>query len=200
MAKSLVNGTMGIDDIHAVYNDPNGSNVNGYGGDDILRGGSKDDVLTGGQGNDQLFGGAGKDVFRFFGDDIVSLGNTVTGNETDSIRDMNFTEGDQIWLEKFSEVTANGKIKSFAEIVALVDNSHWYASDINGNENLKLTYNFGEGKIQNIIITVAPSAHEATAQAQYEAAYLAAHETLVGAYSVDGQWNGGEGFALGLLT
>jgi Ca2+-binding RTX toxin-like protein len=191
MAKTVKNGTQGSDHLLADYGNPDGTILNGYGGNDIIAGGNGNDIIVGGQGDDQMGGGKGADIFRFFGDDIVSLGNTVTGNETDNIRDLNFVEGDSILLDHFSEFTANMSVKSFANIVTLVNSSHWYATDIIGNENLKISYNFGEGKIENIVITVAPTAGQPTAQAQYEAAG--------GTYGTDGAWNGGEGFELGLL-
>jgi Ca2+-binding RTX toxin-like protein len=153
MAKSYRGGTQGNDDIRADYGNVDGTNLNGNGGNDILRGGNHDDLLTGGQGNDQMFGGKGKDVFRFFGLDTVNVGGTPTGNETDNIYDLNFVEGDKILFQDFGEASANGLLDSFGDIVAIVANSEWEASGINGNNNLKLTYDFGEGVVQNIIIT-----------------------------------------------
>jgi Ca2+-binding RTX toxin-like protein len=155
MAKSYRGGTQGDNDIRADYGNTDGTNLNGNGGDDILRGGNHNDLLTGGQGNDEMFGGKGADVFRFFGlqADFISLGGQPSGSETDKIRDLNFGEGDRLLFEKFDEDAAEGLITSYAELVALVDRSSWEASSIAGNNNLKLTYDFGEGVVQNIIIT-----------------------------------------------
>jgi hypothetical protein len=174
MAKSQKAGTQAGEDIRADYGNKDGTNLNGNGGDDILRGGNYDDLLTGGQGNDKMFGGMGQDVFRFFGTDIVNVGGVPTGNEHDNIYDLAFriredddligaggpggpngSKGifnDVILLQNFAEETANATLDSYEDIANLVVNSNWDASQIKAN-NLLLTYDFGDGVVQNIEIT-----------------------------------------------
>jgi Ca2+-binding RTX toxin-like protein len=153
MAKTYKGGTNGANDITADYGNTDGTNLNGNGGNDTLRGGNYDDLLTGGQGNDEMFGGAGKDVFRFFGLETTSTGGRPSGYETDRIYDLNFDAGDRMVFQSFAETAANGTLDSFEGIVAVVANSGWNAAGVDGNNNLVLSYDFGDGIVQNIIIS-----------------------------------------------
>jgi Ca2+-binding RTX toxin-like protein len=56
------------------------TNLSGFGGDDVLIGGSADDTLSGGDGNDVLVGGAGNDTFTpglGVNESIGGLGNDI---------------------------------------------------------------------------------------------------------------------------
>ena len=73
-------------------------------GDDFLRGGKGDDVLTGGEGNDILIGDlgvnnlageAGADTFVLR---LVENQDEDTENNTNTIEDFNFSEGDRIGI------------------------------------------------------------------------------------------------------
>ncbi len=153
MAKDAVYGDGGANDIKAT-NNKEGTYLAGNGGDDILRGGKYNDILVGGEGNDQMFGGDGADTFRFYGDSTALTYLKPDGAETDKIYDLDFSEGDRLDLTGFSEGAANAVVKSFADLVALVNNSGWTAVDQSpNNDNLVLSYDFGGGVSQTIIIT-----------------------------------------------
>lgn len=153
MAKSAVYGGSGVDDIKAT-NNKEGTYLAGNGGDDILRGGKYNDILVGGEGNDVMFGGDGADTFRFYGDSTALSYMKPDGAETDKIFDLDFSEGDRLDFTGFSDSSANAVVKSFADLVALVNSSGWTAADQSPhNDNLVLTYDFGGGVSQTIIIT-----------------------------------------------
>lgn len=67
--------------------DADGSNLQGLGGDDNLKGGKYNDVLDGGAGDDSYYGGQGIDVFR------VDISNIVDGSDTDTFVDLNLADG-----------------------------------------------------------------------------------------------------------
>jgi Ca2+-binding RTX toxin-like protein len=146
-----ISGTAGADDLSATNG---GSTLNGNKGDDILRGGRGDDIITGGQGNDKMYGGDGADTFRFFGLNTSSSSAAPSGVETDRIYDFDFSEGDKFQFLAFSEASANAVIDSYADLVDLVNNSGWNATELS-NGNLMLSYDFGNGIVQNINITGA---------------------------------------------
>lgn len=75
----------------------------GGSGSDTLLGGDGADTLTGGTGNDYLTGGAGADTFVILPESIVpsKIGGAI---ETDTLNDLNFSEGDKIDL---SAIDAN---------------------------------------------------------------------------------------------
>lgn len=85
--------------------------VNGYGGDDILRGGARRDGLEGGKGDDTLIGGGGDDVLQGGGDDDRLIGgegndylyggagaDTLTGGDGDDV----------YWVDHSGEVIREG--------------------------------------------------------------------------------------------
>lgn len=144
-----VAGNTGNNDLKA---SPAGSHLNGNQGNDILRGGRGDDIMTGGQGNDWMYGGDGGDTFRFFGTDTTSSGNLPTGVETDKIFDLDFSEGDALQFLAFSECEANTTVNSWEDLAQLVHDTNWAATE-NANGTLTLSYDFGGGVVQNIVIT-----------------------------------------------
>jgi hypothetical protein len=189
--KAGISGTNGNDDIAAVSNDADGTRLFGNQGNDVLRGGKYNDVLVGGQGDDEMAGGGGADIFAFYGLETLSSGARPTGNETDKIRDLNFAEGDMLAFASFAEASANAVIKSYDDLVDLVNNSHWSASEKKGNGNLTITYDFGEGVVQNIVLTAAVGS-EMTAKA----AYIAAGGTFGPAET----WGGDDSMEVGVLN
>lgn len=156
MAKSAVHDGAGDGDIRAT-NNPEGTYLAGNAGDDVLRGGKYNDILVGGEGNDLMFGGAGADTFRFYGDSATSSAVKPAGADVDKIFDLSFAEGDRLDFTGFGEAAANAVIKSFADLVALVGSSGWTATEQApnnpNNDNLVLSYDFGGGISQTIIIS-----------------------------------------------
>jgi Ca2+-binding RTX toxin-like protein len=152
-SKTSVFGNAGNNDIGATK-DVDGSYLAGNGGNDTLRGGKYNDILVGGEGNDSMFGGDGADTFRFFGENTALSYLKADGVETDRIYDLDFSEGDRLDMRDFGEASANALVKSFADLVALVDGSGWEASQQSpNNNNLVITYDFGGGVSQSIIIS-----------------------------------------------
>lgn len=105
--------------------------LSGLAGNDSLDGGDGDDILVGGTGTDWLLGGNGSDEFRFDRSDIHS------SRETDSIQDLDFSQGDTIKLTGYAAGVFLGKdndgnaldlgpsemkIDSYADIAELVKN------------------------------------------------------------------------------
>lgn len=158
----LVQGDIGANDIHVP---PQGDTIlNGNAGDDILRGGRNDDILIGGQGNDQLYGGGGADTFVFQGVFSPSSSARPTGEETDRLYDLNFNDGDKLQFRSFSSSEDNTVVHNFAELHTLVDNSAWQAVGLR-NGNLELTYDYGNGIVQHIIISHAAEQYFAAVSA-----------------------------------
>lgn len=151
--KSPVFGNADGNDLRATNNSA-GSYLAGNGGDDTLRGGRHSDILVGGEGNDSMFGGDGADTFRFHGDAASLAYLKADGVETDRIFDLDFSEGDRLDIRDFSEAAANDVVNSYEDLVALVNNSGWEAARAGANnDNLVLTYDFGGGVSQSIIVT-----------------------------------------------
>jgi Ca2+-binding RTX toxin-like protein len=190
MPKSFVGGSNILnDDLPADYGNVDGTIISGNGGNDTLRGGNYNDILTGGQGDDHSFGGAGADVFQWHGKDIINLGGVPTGVETDYVYDVNFAEGDLLHFNGFAENRANGTMDGYRDIVRLVNRSHWEASKVDGNNNLVLSYDFGDGSVQNIVLTAATG----SAVARYIA--------QGGTFAQDDAWGGDNGGAqMGILN
>lgn len=156
MAKDAVHDDGGNHDIRAT-NNKEGTYLAGNGGDDILRGGRYSDTLIGGEGDDLMFGGAGADTFRFFGENGALSYQKPAGADVDKIFDLSFAEGDRLDFRDFAESAANAVVKSFADLVALVNNSGWTATEQAPgnpiNDNLVLHYDLGGGASQTIIIS-----------------------------------------------
>ena len=105
-----VNGTEAgerLEDQRTFSSDTSGVEFNGFGGDDILIGGSNNDIFDGGTGNDFIDGGAGRDRVLYGnnqGQFIVNLvaGTAVFANgEIDqliNIEDVTFQNGDNIFI------------------------------------------------------------------------------------------------------
>ena len=163
MSKAGVHGDGGNNDLRAVYNDKDGSYLAGNGGDDILRGGNYNDILLGGEGDDLMFGGKGADTFRFYGENGALSYQKPAGADVDKIFDLSFADGDRLDFQGFADSAANGVIKSFADLVALVNNSGWTATEQAPgsaiNDNLVLHYDMGCGVSQTIIISNAWDAY-----------------------------------------
>jgi Ca2+-binding RTX toxin-like protein len=168
-SKAAVFGTSGNNDIRAT-NDVDGTYLAGNGGDDTLRGGRYNDVLVGGEGDDNMSGGSGADAFVFYGDNAALSYQRPGGvpfvdnqeDETDApdyadvdrIFDLTFAEGDKIVIRDYSEASANAVLRSWEDIVDLVDASGWEASrQAAGNNNLVISYDFGDGISQSIVIS-----------------------------------------------
>lgn len=166
MSKAAVHGDGENNELRAVYNDKNGSYLAGNGGDDILRGGHYNDILVGGEGDDLMFGGRGADTFRFFGENGTLSYQKPAGNDVDRIFDLNFADGDRLDFQEFAKEGANAMIRSFDDLVALVNNgSGWTATEQTPgnpkNDNLVLHYDMGDGVSQTIIISNAWDAFHA---------------------------------------
>lgn len=151
--------------------DPDGSNMQGLGGDDSLRGGKFNDALDGGAGNDALFGGLGADIFK------IDISDIVDGADTDKILDLNFAEGDRLALDGF----AAGTFSDSSGANAIGDNGHiqissWTglytamqtavgvsitASQVGSTDALRLVFDDGAGTVQTLIISNAYSAYMA---------------------------------------
>jgi Ca2+-binding RTX toxin-like protein len=152
-SKAGVFGTSGDDDIKAT-NDVDGSYLAGNGGDDILRGGRYNDVLVGGEGDDEMVGGGGADAFVFYGLQSNLGYLKPEADDVDRVRDLTFSQGDKMVISSYAEASANAVIRSWADIVDLVDGSGWEASREGlGNNNLVISYDLGEGVSQTIVIT-----------------------------------------------
>jgi serralysin len=148
-------------DILTATNDPDGSNINGLGGNDQLIGGRFADALTGGFGDDLLTGGAAGDQFRFFGTQIAG------DSDTDTITDLNFAEGDKLVFGSFGANTftkANGVtayddgksaiLDSWSDIVAADRASSLVRTSRTGADggDLLLSVTDSDGQVQNIVI------------------------------------------------
>jgi Ca2+-binding RTX toxin-like protein len=159
MSKSSVIGDAGGNDIKAT-NNAAGTYLAGNGGNDTLRGGKYNDILVGGEGNDSMFGGDGGDTFRFYGENAALDYLKSDGAETDRIFDLDFSEGDRIDLRDFAEAGVSGVIDSFDDLAALVNSTSWEACKGAG-DNLVISYDFGGGVSQTIIITNGWTAFDA---------------------------------------
>ena len=137
-----------------------GVRIYGYGGDDVLTGGSGNDIIRGGDGNDTILGGAGDDYLNGgAGNDIITGGlgadtvafdlliNDATGgNDVDTWTDFKLSEGDNIDVsELLSGQNANAhNLEEFVNLEFDRENSTVTLSiDRQGNgdytELLKLT-------------------------------------------------------------
>lgn len=162
MSKLAQHGGSNNDDLAAMTN--NGAYLAGNGGDDILRGWRGNDILVGGEGNDSMFGGGGADTFRFFGLEGALSYQKPDGVETDRIFDLNFGEGDRLDFQGFGEDGANAIVRSWEQLADLVDASGWEAArQSSNNNNLVLTYDFGNGIVQNIVISNGWAAYDGAA-------------------------------------
>ncbi|MDQ4420943.1 hypothetical protein OOT33_10925 [Sphingobium sp. DEHP117] len=155
--------------------DPDGSNMQGLGGDDSLRGGKYDDSLDGGAGNDSLFGGLGNDIFK------IDISDIVDGSDTDKILDLTFTEevgvdNDILALDGFAAGTfvdalgANAlgdggqvHIRGWtglhnAMISAINAGVSVSASQMGSTNALLLVIDDGTGHVQNLVISNGYSA------------------------------------------
>lgn len=171
MAQSYVGGNAGDNDIKATTN-PDGTNLNGLGGNDILRGGKGDDLITGGAGDDLLYGGAGADQFRFYGNQIDGA------KDTDKIFDLSFNDGDTLVFGGYAAGTFSDQagenafaggtsvsISSFEGLVNAVNGSggHMSVAQKGSTGVLILSIDNGLGQIQEIHITGAWAAYQAAA-------------------------------------
>lgn len=163
----------GVSGVIRATDDPDGSNMQGLGGDDSLRGGVYNDSLDGGAGNDALFGGLGADIFK------IDISDIVDGADTDKILDLNFAEGDRLALDGFAANTFsdsaganaigdNGhvQISSWAGLYAAVTNAQGVAvaaSRVGSTDALRLVFDDGAGTVQTLIISNAYSAFMAEA-------------------------------------
>ncbi len=84
-----VDGTSGDDVMGTSYTDADGTQMNGYGGDDTVDGGAGNDTIQTGAGQDEVQGGSGADsIDAGAGDDTVEGGigdDTVEGGEGDDV-------------------------------------------------------------------------------------------------------------------
>lgn len=143
-------------------NDPDGTNMNGLGGNDYMLGGRYDDLITGGAGDDTAYGGDGADQFRFFGTQIEG------SSDLDKIFDLDFGEGDLLLLAdygiSFSDAdganAANGgssvAVTSWAGLAAIIDQAGGAItfSEKGSTDVLILDiYNAGTDQTQTIHIT-----------------------------------------------
>ncbi len=153
--------------------DPDGSNMQGLGGDDSLRGGKYDDSLNGGSGNDALFGGLGNDVFK------IDIGDVTDASDTDKILDLTFTEEpgvdtDMLVLSGFAAGTFSDELGANAtndgsrvqitgwtglhNALAHAQGVSITASQVGSTDALLLVIDNGTGHVQNLIISNAYSA------------------------------------------
>jgi hypothetical protein len=76
-----------------IFGVPQGTDMDGGKGDDILIGSSGDEVLVGGKGADVLKGDAGADTFKW------SLGDAQGSGDSDVIKDFKINDGDVLNLK-----------------------------------------------------------------------------------------------------
>lgn len=153
--------------------DPDGSNLQGRGGDDSLRGGKYDDSLDGGSGSDALFGGLGNDVFK------IDIGSITDASDTDKILDLTFNEEsgidtDMLVLTGFAAGTFSDELGANAtgdggrvqitgwtglhNALAHAQGVSITASQVGTTDALLLVIDNGTGHVQNLIISNAYSA------------------------------------------
>jgi Ca2+-binding RTX toxin-like protein len=141
--------------------DPDGTIYNAGKGNDTIRAGKTDDILTGGAGSDSMWGGEGADQFRFFANDVAE-----GTKDRDRIFDFDFSEGDTLVFGSFDAGTytddagINGfssgtaaTVSTMEGLVSMVENTGWTASKGHFNNNLILSYDFGGGRVQEIVLT-----------------------------------------------
>lgn len=118
---------------NAIRGNDSSNSLFGLGGDDSLAGVVGDDVLNGGTGNDTLEGGLGADTFYFELDDIAAA------NSTDTIRDLNFQQGDTVLLAGYGPGGSDIPLDSYAAVEAFVYNHPEVAAATLSNGTLRLT-------------------------------------------------------------
>jgi len=79
-------------------------------GDDVIFGGLGDDIIRGGNGSDLISGQRGADSFYWTVDQV--------DNDTDTITDFNFDEGDRVFLGDGINYTISGNVLSLSSDVS----------------------------------------------------------------------------------
>lgn len=116
---NVINGGAGNDAIHGedgsdkLYGEDGDDQLFGGLGVDYLYGGAGNDSLTGGLGNDNLYGGAGGDTF-IIANESMKLSSQGAALETDTVYDLNFSEGDRIDLSAIDANTGLSGNQAFA--------------------------------------------------------------------------------------
>jgi len=108
-------------DNDSVYGGLGDDSVLGGAGDDRVFGNDGNDRLNGGEGNDTMFGGAGADTFNF-----------RSGEGSDVVNDLHFSDGDNLFLGAFG-LGASAVVDSIADIKALAD-AELVGVKIDGND------------------------------------------------------------------
>jgi RTX calcium-binding nonapeptide repeat (4 copies)/Right handed beta helix region len=129
--------------------------LEGKAGNDVISGGEGNDVISGGAGSDMLLGGAGADTFVFNASDIGAM------RQIDKLLDMNFAEGDQIYLEGFAKLMPAGHgdgtlvINSVKDLVDLAPHSEVTISRKGTTDVLCVSISDAHGHTQQIDISNA---------------------------------------------
>lgn len=113
-----VDFNLSIDGVYVQTGTTN-DNLTGSGGNDFIRAGAGDDIIFGGLGDDIIRGGNGSDLISGQGGaDSFYWTVDQVDNDTDTITDFNFDEGDRVFIGDEINYTILGNVLSLSSEVS----------------------------------------------------------------------------------